>query len=254
MSALVRAEFAKLFATRLWIGLLLATMALTALFASLDIAFNDDPETLAPPLATAAGQRLLFATSAGAAQPLVAVLAAVGIAGEYRHRTAATTYLVTPHRLRVLVAKLITYSMAGTAYAIACVATVAAIAWPWLRGQGVELTLIGNGIPATLVGVVLAVVLFALLGIALGAWLRDQVAVVVGLLIYLFVAEPIVTRVPALQDWTKFLPGPAASALTQISLTDQDFLRPWQGGVMLVGYAVLVTAIGLRIAARHDLT
>jgi ABC-2 type transport system permease protein len=254
MTALIRAEFAKLLSTRLWLAILLATMALTALFASLNIAFNDDPDTLAPPLADPAGQRLLFATSAGAAQPLVAVLAAIGIAGEYRHRTAATTYLATPHRSQVIVAKLITYSLVGTAYAIACITTVTAISWPWLDARGIEFTLTGNGIPTTLVGVVLAVVLFAVLGLGLGAWLRDQVAVVVGLLVYLFVAEPIVTRIPALQDWTMYLPGPAANALTRITLTDQDFLEPWQGGAVLTAYAVLATAIGLRGTLRHNLT
>jgi hypothetical protein len=66
---------------------------------------------------------------------------------------------------------------------------------------------------------------------ALGALLRDQVAAIVGLLVLLFVAEPIVTRIPALQDWTVFLPGPSAGALTGITLTDQDFLQPWQGAL-----------------------
>jgi hypothetical protein len=189
MVALIRGELAKLLSTRLWLWLLLATMALTALFASLNIAFNDDPDTLAPPLATAAGQRLLFGTSAGGAQTLIAVLAAIGITGEYRHRTATTTFLATPHRSRVLLAKLVTYTAIGAAYAAACIAVVTAIAWPWLKARGIDPTLTGNGVPATLAGVVAAVALFALLGVGLGALLRDQVAAVVGLLVYLFVAE-----------------------------------------------------------------
>ncbi|MEU8223436.1 hypothetical protein [Kribbella sp. NPDC048915] len=65
MARLISGEFAKLWSTRLWMWLLLATIGLTALFASLNIAFNDDPATLAPPLATAARQRLLFGTAAG---------------------------------------------------------------------------------------------------------------------------------------------------------------------------------------------
>jgi len=254
MVALIRGEFAKLLSTSLWLWLLLATMALTALFASLNVAFNDDPDTLAPPLATAAGQRLLFGTSAGGAQTLVAVLAAIGTTGEYRHRTATTTFLATPHRSRVLLAKLVTYAAVGAAYSVACIAVVTAIAWPWLKARGIEPTLTGNGVPATLAGVVAAVALFALLGVGLGALLRDQVAAVVGLLGYLFVAEPIVTRIPALQDWTIYLPGPSASALTQITLTDQDFLQPWQGGVVLAVYALVAVAVGLWHTTRVDLT
>ncbi|WP_328988433.1 hypothetical protein OG394_19645 [Kribbella sp. NBC_01245] len=254
MIRLVRGEFAKLLSTRLWLWLLLATMALTALFASLNIAFNDDPDTLAPPLATAAGQRLLFGTAAGGAQTLVAVLAAIGITAEYRHRTATTTFLTTPHRSRVVVAKLITYALVGAAYGMACIAVVTAIAWPWLNARDIDPTLVGNGIPATLAGVIAAVTAFAVLGVGLGAMLRDQVAAVVGLLVYLFVAEPIVTRIPALHDWTVYLPGPSASALTQITLTDQDFLQPWQGGVVLAVYGLVVAVTGLWHTTRIDLT
>lgn len=93
--------------------------------------------------------------------------------------------------------------------------------------------------------------MFALLGVGLGALLRDQVGAVVGLLVHLFVGEPIVTRIPALQDWTVYLPGPSASALTQITLIDQDFLQPWQGGVVLAVYAM---AAGLWHTRRVDLT
>ncbi|WP_432947460.1 hypothetical protein ACQPXM_10975 [Kribbella sp. CA-253562] len=254
MVRLMRGEFAKLLSTRLWLWLLLATMALTALFASLNIAFNDDPDTLAPPLATAAGQRLLFGTAAGGAQTLVAVLAAIGMTSEYRHRTATTTFLATPHRARVVTAKLITYALTGATFGLACVAVVTAIAWPWLTARGIDPTLTGNGIPATVAGVVAAVTAFAVLGVCLGALLRDQAAAVVGLLVYLFVAEPIVTRISALQDWTVFLPGPSASALTRITLTDQDFLQPWQGGVVLAAYGLGVAAAGLWRTARLDLT
>ncbi|MGH3466063.1 MAG: hypothetical protein ACRDP9_31715 [Kribbellaceae bacterium] len=254
MIRLVHGELAKLRSTRLWLWLLAAAMGLTALFASLNIAFNNDPDTLAPPLATAAGQRLLFGTAAGGSQTLVAVLAAIGMAGEYRHRTATTTFLVTPRRAGVVVAKLITYALVGAAYAAASIAVVIAIGGPWLSVRGIDLTLTRRGIPATMAGVVAAVAAFALLGVGLGALLRDQVAAVVGLLVYLFVAEPIVTRIPALQDWTVFLPGPSASALTQITLTDQDFLQPWQGGVVLAGYALVVASAGAWRTTRLDLT
>jgi ABC-2 type transport system permease protein len=254
MIRLVLAEFAKLWSTRLWLWLLIATVGLTALYASLNIAFNNDPDTVAPPLGTAAGQRLLFGTAAGGAQPLVAVLAAIGMAGEYRHNTATTTFLVTPRRARVVAAKLITYALVGVAFAAASTLVVVAIGWPWLSARGIDFALTHNRIPATVAGVLVAVAGFGVLGVGLGALLRDQVAAVVGLLVYLFVAEPILTRIPALQDWTVFLPGPSAGALTQITLTNQDFLQPWQGGVLLVGYALVTASIGLWRTIRVDLT
>jgi hypothetical protein len=254
MRRLIAGEFHKLIATRLWLWLLLGAMAITALYASLQIAFSDDPETWTPALSTADGQQTLFAAGASAASPLVAVLAAIGITGEYRHRTATTTFLATPHRGRVITAKLITYGLVGVGYALACTAVVTAIAVPWLSTKDIDMSVAGNGLPATIVGGVAAVALYALIGVGLGALLREQVATVVGLLIYLYVVEAILTAIPALHDWTRYLPGPADNALTGITLTNQDFLQPWQGGLVLTMYCLVIAAAGTWLATRADVT
>ena len=52
MRRLITAEFHKLFTTRLWLWLLLGSVALTALYASLAIAFGDTPDNPTPPLAS----------------------------------------------------------------------------------------------------------------------------------------------------------------------------------------------------------
>lgn len=98
MRRLIAAEVRKLATTRLWLWLLLASVAITALYAGLLIGFSDDPDTWTLPLSTPHGQRTLFATAAGGAAPLAAVLGAVGITGEFRHRTATATFLATPRR------------------------------------------------------------------------------------------------------------------------------------------------------------
>jgi len=254
MPRLIAGEFGKLFSTRLWLWLLLASMALTALYASLAIAFDNDPDNFAPSLDSPAGQRLLFSVAGGAAKSLVAVLAAIGLTGEFRHRTVTATFLATPHRGRVVAAKLVTYALVGAGYGLVCLGVVAAIALPWLSTRDIHVPLTGNGIPTTAVGVIAAVAVFAVLGVGLGALLREQVATVVALLIYLFVAEPIVTRIPALNDWTMYLPGPAASALTQVTLDDQDFLHPWQGGLALAAYGIAFAVAGTLLAVRRDVT
>ncbi|WP_116047068.1 ABC transporter permease [Amycolatopsis palatopharyngis] len=253
MFALIAAEFRKLFTTRLWLWLLLGAVAITALYASLAIAFAEDPGNPTPPLDTAGGQRTVFSVGQGAGT-LVAVLAAIGLTSEFRHRTATATFLAIPHRGRVVVAKLVTYVVVGAAYALVCIAATAAIALPWLSAKGITVSLTENGIPATLAGVIAAVALYGLLGVGLGALLRDQVATVVGLLIYLFVAEPIVSRVPALQDWTIYLPGLAAGALTQVSQANQEFLAQWQGGLVLASYGLAFAIAGTLLTLRRDVT
>ncbi len=254
MSQLIAAEFRKLVTTRLWLWLLLGTMSLTALYASLLIGFSDDPDTLTAPLTTPAGQQTLFAVASGGANTLVAVLAAIGITGEFRHRTATATFLATPRRAAVVAAKLITYGAVGAVYAVTSLLVVAAIAVPWLSAKNIGISLLGDGLPGAYAGVVVDVVIFALLGVGLGALLRNQVAAVVGLLVYRFVVEPVVTGIPALHDWTIYLPGSASAALTRVSLTTQDYLEAWQGGVLLAGYAVVLATAGVLSTRRRDVT
>lgn len=254
MRRLIAAEVRKLATTRLWLWLLLASVAITALYAGLLIGFSDDPDTWTLPLSTPHGQRTLFATAAGGAAPLAAVLGAVGITGEFRHRTATATFLATPRRARVLVAKAVVYVGAGVGYGVACLATVAVIAVPWLSARDIDLVLLGAGLPGTYAGVATSVALYALVGLGLGALLREQVATVVGLLIYLFVVEPILTQISALDAWTAYLPGPAQNALTGITLTNQDFLEPWLGGVVLGCYVIVLVAVGSWTSSRRDIT
>ncbi|HEV8648397.1 MAG TPA: ABC transporter permease [Actinomycetes bacterium] len=253
MRRLVAAEFHKLFTTRLWLWLLLGSIALTALYASLAIAFGDSPDNPTPPLSSPGGQRTVFSVGQGAGT-LLAVLAAIGLTGEFRHKTATPTFLATPRRGRVVLAKLVTYGLVGVGYALVCVAVTVAVALPWLGAKGIDVPLSSNGIPATLAGVVAAVAIFGLIGVGLGALLRDQVATVVGLLVYLFVVEPIVTRIPALRGWTVYLPGAAANALTQVAQANQQFLQPWQGGIVLAGYGIVLAAAGTFLTVRHDVT
>jgi hypothetical protein len=252
MRRLIAGEFGKLFTTRLWLWLLLASMGIAALYASLNIAFADN--TVTYPLSTSQGQQTLFGVAAGAAKPLAAVLGAIGLTGEFRHRTVTATFLATPHRGRVVAAKLVTYGLVGAGYGLACTALVAAIAVPWLSAKGIQVALAGNGLPTTMAGGVAVVAVYGLIGVGLGALLREQVAAVVGLLIYLYVVESIVTRIPALADWTMYLPGPAGSAVTGIALTNQDFLVPWQGGLVLTGYGIVLAVAGTYFAMRRDVT
>lgn len=252
MRRLVAAEFQKLFTTRLWLWLLLGSMALTALYTVLAIAFADNPSNPTPPLSTAGGQQTLFSTGSGAATPFVAVLAAIGLTGEFRHRTASATFLATPLRSRVLIAKMITYLVVGAVYAVVCLGVTTAISVPWLSARGIGV--VAEGKAGTLSGVVAAVAVFGLIGIGLGALLRDQIATVVALLVYLFSVEPIVARIPSLASWTRFLPGSAEDALVGVVQSNFHLLAQWQGGLLLVAYGVLLAAAGAAFTMRRDVT
>jgi ABC-2 type transport system permease protein len=253
MPRLLLGEFRKLFTTRLWLWLLLASAGITALYVSLDIAFSSTPGTWTMPLSTPQGQRTLLAIGAGGA-PLAAVLGAIGLTGEFRHRTATATFLATPHRGRVVGAKLVVYGLIGAAYGLAGIAVTAAVALPWLASKDIHLVLDGGDVAATLAGVIAAMAIFGMVGVGLGALLREQIAAVVGLLVYLFVVERILTSFTPLQSWTIYLPGQAQEALSGSVLTNQRLLQPWQGGIVLAAYGLVFALVGTRLAMRRDVT
>jgi len=254
VTRLVKAEFRKLLSTRLWCWILLAAAAWTAGYTALAITLDGRPGDIAPALSSPAGQHALFAIGAGGAGPLVAVLAVAGVAGEYRHRTAAATFLVTPRRGRVIAAKGITYALAGAGYALACVAVNLAVALPWLPARGIEMPPAGNGNLAVLAAIVVSTAIFGVAGAGLGAMLRGEVVTIGGLLFYLYVAEPLLSHVAALHGWTAYLPGVAADGLTQAVQAGVRMLPPWEAGVVFAAWSLVFATAGAAVTVRRDLT
>ena len=138
MTALVRAEFRKLTTTRLWLWMLILSLAITGATTSAAIGFAE-PGPLG--LDTDAGQRTIFA-QATASLVVVGILGIVAVTSEFVHQTATPTFLSMPRRGKVVGAKLITYAAVGLAYATACTAVVAAPSASFSApvGMGVRLT------------------------------------------------------------------------------------------------------------------
>jgi len=250
MAALFAAELRKLLTTRSWLWLGLAAVALTALYASLSIAFSQVANSPVPPITTLAGQRTLLQVGS-AAEPFTAVLGALAVTGELRHGTMVFTLLATPRRSRILVAKMALYAAIGAAYGAICTAVALAVALPWLGTEGIHINLVANAIPATLAGVVAAAALFAVIGVGCGALVGNQVGCVVVLLTYLLVVDPLLLSIPG--AWQIYLPGAAADALTQVSEVHTRLLTAWQGGLLLLAYGALLFVGGARALAMRDL-
>jgi ABC-2 type transport system permease protein len=247
----VRAEIRKLFATKLWLWLLLGAMAFAALATIITLAADGSDGNPNPPVGTDPGIRNLF-SAIGAGSILAIVLGAIGMTGEYRHLTVTPTFLASPQRGRVVVAKLITYLLAGIAYGIACTVVVFAIALPWLSSKGIHLHS-GQGIPKVVGGAIAAIAVYALLGVGVGALVRNQIAAVVGTLVYLFVLENLISAIPHVKDYYRWFPGAAAQALSG-SVSSAGLLHQWQGGLLVAGYALAFAILGRFIAIRRDVT
>jgi hypothetical protein len=94
-------------------------------------------------------------------------------------------------------------------------------------------------------------VVYALIGVGVGALFRNQVGAIVGSLVYLFVVEPIIRQIPATAGFYKWLPGGALEAMTA-TFRGPELLTAWQGGLLLLGYGLLAAVLGTLFAVRRD--
>jgi ABC-2 type transport system permease protein len=249
MTRLVQAELLKLRTTRTARTLLALAAGGTAALVTLVLLLAGRPGQ--PELGTDALRQLVLVP----AQPLTLaalVLGILGMAGELRHGTATSTFLVTPVRGRVVAAKLAAAAVAGLAMAVVASAAVFAVGLPWLKAKGIDVTVADTGLLARVAGLAVAVALFAVLGVGLAAALRNQVAaVIVGLLWWSQGVERILVAVlhqPGLERW---LPRGAASALTA---PGDAALPMWAGGLVFAAYGLVLALAGGRLVARRDLT
>lgn len=250
MIRLVRSEFRKLFSTKVWLWLLLGSAALGALFVSLTLGFAGDPNSGLPPLDDPTVQPVIF-NPAGAAVVFAMVLAVIGITQEFRHRTATPTFLTTPQRGRVVIAKLITYLLAGLGYGVVTLVVLLAIGVPWLRSAGAEVSF-GGDVGAVMLGGIAVGALYSLLGVGVGTLVRNQVGAIVGALVYLFVLEPIIRGIPATAPFYRWLPGGAQEAMTASFQAPDNLFERWQGALLLIGYGLLAAVLAAVFTLRRD--
>lgn len=265
MSRLLRSEVFKL--RTVWSTWLL--VGLTAvLIAGLSALVGSVPHHRAidfPSKGTAAWFDVVFSVMALAVD-LSLVLGAIMITSEFRHKTVTPTFLAEPRRGRMAAAKLIVALGGGLALAVVAgavglvygLASVAAHVGG-VATMGTMLTEFRHVWP----GLAATSVLFGAYGVGLGALLKNQVVTIVVALVALAVVEPIVgTAVPSVGRW---LPGYAAQALESVAASARmhaafgaagsiHLLVWWAGALVIIGYGVVLAALGSLTTLRADVT
>jgi ABC-2 type transport system permease protein len=97
---------------------------------------------------------------------------------------------------------------------------------------------------------VLSVALSAMLGVGIGVLVRNQVAAVVGTLVWFFIVEPLITLVS--DEAYKFTISQSASAVA--GTQGGDYLGFWPAVLVLAGWAALFVAAGAIVDGRRDVT
>jgi ABC-2 type transport system permease protein len=250
MIRLIRAEFTKLATTRLIYGMAAALAA----FAVLTVAANILDRQGAPPL-SAYSLPVLVAAPVTLLSGAALLLGILGMAGEFRHQTVTQTFLVTPDRGRVVAAKLVAYPLAGITLTLSILAFTAAVAAGWLAATGITPSLpepVAYVLGHVLLGAVLAAGLCGLVGVGVAALVRNQVAALVGVAVWVLLVEGLLmSLLNAPSSWAKWLPSAAAAALTN---PGGGHLSRLGGSLLLAGYALALALAGTRLVVRRDIT
>ncbi|HVM16083.1 MAG TPA: ABC transporter permease subunit [Gaiellaceae bacterium] len=245
MTALLAAEVLKLRTTRLllWLGLIL--VGVVALSVAAPIATADE-------FGDAFGQSDWESTvvSAAGVATLFALLAGVlSLTAEYRHGTVAWTFLATPKRERVVLAKGIVSALAGVGLALLAAAVALAIAVPWLSSRGTPLELASGELWRNVGGLLVACAFWGALGVGLGGIVRNQVAAVVLALIWFPLIEPIIGAIN--NEVGRYLPSSAVDALLGGAATADPLPRP-AALALTLAYVAVFWAAGAFVASRRD--
>jgi hypothetical protein len=252
MIRLVRAEFTKLTTTRLIYGL----AAVMAAFAVLTVAVGvTTAGTQGNPPLSADSLPMLIAGPVMQLPGPALLLGILGMAGEFRHQTVTQTFLVTPDRGRVVAAKLVAYPLAGITLALTIVAFTAVVATGWLAAKGITPSLPDARLGLAYVRMVgvalLGPALCGLVGVGVAALVRNQVAALVGTLVWVLVVEGLLLSLLQAPSLGKWLPSAAAAAITN---PGGAHLSRLAGSLLLAGYALALAAAGTRLVVRRDIT
>lgn len=267
LAAATRSEVTKQFTTAAWwvLGLVLigyvATMvALMGFTFSWGLQNGGSgmviPESTVPPLVYS------VAGTMGFVLPLL--FGTLMVTSEFRHKLLVPTFLATPKRGTVLVGKLIVGVLMGVLFGVAAVVVGVGV------GAGI-LTLFGTPPQLDeietwkLAGrIVLAFVLWTIVGIGIGSIVRNQIAAIVIVLAFTQFVEPMLRLagmfLPDLNTALQYLPGAASDAVIGYSLLgmagmgDTDILSWWMGAITLAAYAIVLTVIGALTTWRRDVT
>jgi ABC-2 type transport system permease protein len=240
----LRSELLKQRSTQTTLALFLAMSGLVALAVALHV--------LAPAaadLSTRADQLRVFEVGTKVGMLFAGLVGTLAITAEIRYGTIRPTFLVTPTRGPVMAAKLVVSGLAGLAFGLLAAALMAGAATAAFSARGIDNQLDCGDYVQLLTGGTAGAALWAMIGLGVGAMVRNQVGALIGICAWMLLLENLLLGF--VSDVGRFAPGAAGLALA--GETVDDLLAPASGAVVLVLYAVALSAAGWLTTLRRDI-
>ncbi len=180
------------------------------------------------------------------------LVGAMSVTGEVRHGLIRPTFLASPNRVRVITAKAVASAIAGAGFGLASEVVASGVGSAALAGRALHIAATAADFAQLLAGGAAAGALWAVIGVGVGAVVRNQVGAVVGLVVWqLFVEMTLVGSLPSIG---KFAPGASAGAIAGAILeqTSAYLLAPAIGVLLIGAYAAAAMGMGVIAITRRD--
>ena len=270
MKAAIVSEYRKFFSTRIW-WVLTLTMVVFFLIASfgMSLAFSHQAAQYDLPVDALDGLRDAvygLAPSMGYIFPVL--IGALAVTAEYRYNTILPTFSGEPRRWVVMIAKTVAAVPMGFVIAVASTAACMIGGGIGFRIEGIATQLMTASTLKYAALSILALTIWALVGVGLGMLIINQVGVILTVLGFCLIVEPILSNVlryfSATESWPKYFPSAASGSLAgghNIYITIGDaaggaypVLSAWQGGLVLAAYGVVFGLLGYFLRIRRDVS
>jgi len=237
MKAQLHSELLKLRTTRMVAAFLLAVVALTLLTVPVEGFSTELGE-----LTTESMQRTLIGDyGASNAVLLSTFVGLLLVTSEFRYGTIRPTLLFEPRRRVVLAAKLMAAALTGMLLAVVCTALSFGAGLAVLAARDVDIALTGTHTLVLVFGPVAASAGTAMLGVTIGALIRNQVGAIIAVVVYTLAIEALIFA--AIPSVGRYLPGQASSALG--GMPDEGLLVPGLAAVVVAGWTLAFVAAAI---------
>jgi len=268
MGGAIRAEFRKFFTTRMWwgmaIGVFLSGAAFAVLFALVVAGSRtggpDSGGPRLPGLGSTSMVSTVYTAGLSLAYLLTMTVGVMSIGSEYRHKTITSTFLATPKRVHVMVAKVISLLGIGAFYGVVFLVSSVGVGAATIAIKGFSPLPEVGPITRTLALSLLVLGLWALIGLGAGILIPNQVAAILIAVGAAWILEPLLGFLLGLVSWGQsivpYLPSQATSAMVgQVNTSATvELLSWWAGALVLVAYAAVLAGIGSLLTVRRDVT
>ncbi len=247
MTRLFSSELLKLRTTRTFYALTGGAIALIVIIAVLGAALGNFKNTGTP------GRDLL--SIAGLAPLFALVIGVIGVTTEFRHGTITPSLLVEPVRPRLMAAKVAAILIVGVALGAMCYALCAGVVSVILAGRGIASAMSTSDWIGAVIGGAVATMLYAALGLGVGALLRNQVGAIVVVLAWVFVIENLLGIIPGgFGDAIKKYGLSGVGSSLARTATHATRIDQFPAGLLLLGYAVVLVIAGTIIVRQRDVS